>query len=1699
TEGSTLKSIYNNMIHSLSAVETDAASDTPTVAGIKYGGSGAGNIYYNTVFLNGSSTAAGYSSAALYHAMTSDQAVTGTFSRIRNNIFVNKSTPGSLGKSVAFWKVTSGSTGMGASSDKNIYYAGTPDSQNLIAYLGTTPCPTLIEYKGVAATVDQASFTEDVPFVSSSGNIDLHINPTIPTYVQNQAGAISGFTTDIDGQTRHATTPDIGADEGNFTIAPTCVAPTAQPTNLILVPNHNSISIQFTPSVAAAFLVLRHTTATPSVTPVNGTSYWAGQTLGNATVISATNATMLLAAGLNSSTQYYISVYAYNTDGLAAPKYRTTSPLRLAVTTLSASHNQPSAFSATTVNSTTIALSGNPNAAGDNIIVAYSYYPSFGTPLGNYSVGADITGGGTIIYMGPAAGLSNHTGLYPWTRVYYKAWSYYSIDRAIYYSYSTGVTADAKTSIDALGGVKTINSNLIGANNFISISEAMAALNYAGVSTGGLTINIAAGYVDSLSAPLVFSNLGSASSPVVFQKDPATTGANPLIIRNDVGSSVTSVLGGNGDSIFRIEGSDYLTLDGIDLKSGNAAIEYGYFVTKPSGTNGCQNLIIKNSTVTMTKSSGFKVAGIYISNGPTSLDSSSGVSVTEPSGQNRFITVTGNTIRNTNYGILLIGSTSSEYPDQDYYIGAEGAGNVIEDYYGSDVAGVNVQYVKNPAICYNSINNAAGGGTHNIYHLSGINLSNVSGEISVNYNSINLLIQGGSSSSSVYWIRNTGTGTQESYIGNTFGTGEYFQSYAYCYLISLSNNTPIRIVSDNSTLDIGNRTYFSYLYGYYSSGNAAGTETVTNNTFSDLSGTMVYGMYLSSNRNGASIYSGNTISGWSGQSTVGIYLNTSSTVPSVISNNTIRNLTGTYNGVKGIEVSTAVSEISCNVIENLNGEVAQIYGIRQSYGSSICHNNLISNLHGTSPDTKVRGIIASNNSQIYNNIIHSLSTLGSNSTFQQPNLAAIEASGYSQQQIYKIYYNSILLNSSGTGTNFSSAGLLLGTGTFDYRNNSIVNKSTAGTNGRTVAVWKSDNTGVIVATSNNNIYHAGVISTSAPYRYMIGCLNGVNYPTLASYQASVSPAEQNSYTEDVPFASTTGIVDLHINPSIATYAESRAVPIAGYETDFDGQTRHSITPDIGAYEGDYTPFGFPPLPATTPSPADLATEQLTDVTLSWSRNIGGIAPTSYNVYFGTSNPPSLIGNQTATTYNPGTLALNQSYYWMVDPVNSYGLASSLNTLPVWSFTTHNPLPEAAVLVSPASGATGIAINPSLNWTAGMGFAPLGYKLYLGTDNLPTNVINGTDLGDVTSYSLGSGRQLYAADRLTGSLAKTERDAILSRNSLDYNTTYYWKVVPYTLAGNAENNAVWSFVTELPPVPNVAINPLPANLAINQSITPSLSWEADTQGTEPDSYNVYFGSTNPPPLIGSQTGNSFNTGTLDYSTTYYWMIDPHNISGYSSSEHTLPVWSFTTIPNPFPTPAVAVNPLSGATNVVLQPTLEWNAGAGASPTGYRLALGTDNPPTNLLSSIDLGNVLSYQTSQLAANTTYYWQVIPYTAAGDAEGNVIWSFTTALPPLPLVATDPIPADLSTSVPTNIQLSWSPNLEGTPPIGYNVYFGITNPPDFIGYQTSTSYDPGVLSHGTTYYWMIDPQSAQGSCSQEYALPVWSFTTEYSIYPTQ
>jgi len=88
-----------------------------------------------------------------------------------------------------------------------------------------------------------------------------------------------------------------------------------------------------------------------------------------------------------------------------------------------------------------------------------------------------------------------------------------------------------------------------------------------------------------------------------------------------------------------------------------------------------------------------------------------------------------------------------------------------------------------------------------------------------------------------------------------------------------------------------------------------------------------------------------------------------------------------------------------------------------------------------------------------------------------------------------------------------------------------------------------------------------------------------------------------------------------------------------------------------------------------------------------------------------------------------------------------------------------------------------------------------------------------------------------------------------------------------------------------PHPGPASNPSPPNGSTNVSPT-YLSW---TAGSFAVSHNIYFGTANPPPFVGSQTATTFKLGRLASKTTYYWRIDEVNPMGITTGE----LWSFTT--------------------------------------------------------------------------------------------------------------------------------------------------------------------------------------------------------------
>jgi hypothetical protein len=557
--------------------------------------------------------------------------------------------------------------------------------------------------------------------------------------------------------------------------------------------------------------------------------------------------------------------------------------------------------------------------------------------------------------------------------------------------------------------------------------------------------------------------------------------------------------------------------------------------------------------------------------------------------------------------------------------------------------------------------------------------------------------------------------------------------------------------------------------------------------------------------------------------------------------------------------------------------------------------------------------------------------------------------------------------------------------------------------------------------------------------------------------------------------------------------------------------------------GEWTPGPQPPGQASNPSPSDSATDVAVDADLSWT---AGTDSTSSDVYFGTSSPGTFQGNQTETTYDPGTLANDTTYYWRIDEINAEGTTTGT----VWSFTTIVAVPGQASSPSPADSAANIAVDADLSWTAGSGAA--SHDVYFGTSSPGTFQSNqaattfdtGTMSNDITYYwridevnaggtttgtvwsfttivtlpaqasspSPGSGTSDIAIDtdlNWTAGSGATSHDVYFGTSSpgsyqgnqtattfdtgaMSNDTTYYWRIDEVNAAGTT-TGTVWNFTT-IVAAPGPATSPSPGNGATDVAVNTDLSW---TAGSGTASHDVYFGTSSPGSYQGNQAATTFDTGSMSNDTIYYWRIDEVNAGGTTTGT----VWSFTTIVAA-PGQASSPSPGNGATDVDINANLSWTAGSGAA--SHDVYFGTSSPGSFQ------GNqaATTFDPGTMANDTTYYWRIDEVNAGGTTAGTV-WSFTTIVA-APAQATNPSPANAATDVDINANLSWT---AGSGAASHDVYFGTSSPGAFQGNQAATTFDPGTMAYDTTYYWRIDEINVGGTTTGT----VWNFTTESAPLP--
>lgn len=161
-------------------------------------------------------------------------------------------------------------------------------------------------------------------------------------------------------------------------------------------------------------------------------------------------------------------------------------------------------------------------------------------------------------------------------------------------------------------------------------------------------------------------------------------------------------------------------------------------------------------------------------------------------------------------------------------------------------------------------------------------------------------------------------------------------------------------------------------------------------------------------------------------------------------------------------------------------------------------------------------------------------------------------------------------------------------------------------------------------------------------------------------------------------------------------------------------------------------------------------------------------PTSWTWTFAGGTPASSTSQNPVVTYTTAGI-----YDVTLVAANSSGSDTETKA----AYITVVTVPACTTPVSPLNGAAGVSIATNLEWNTVADAT--GYTLYLGTNNPPTNVVNGVNQGNVTVY-----------DPVT---------------DLNYSTTYYWKAVPYNANGSAQGCAAWSFTTEASPYNTVELS------------------------------------------------------------------------------------------------------------------------------------------------------------------------------------------------------------------------------------------------------------------------------------------------------
>ena len=584
--------------------------------------------------------------------------------------------------------------------------------------------------------------------------------------------------------------------------------------------------------------------------------------------------------------------------------------------------------------------------------------------------------------------------------------------------------------------------------------------------------------------------------------------------------------------------------------------------------------------------------------------------------------------------------------------------------------------------------------------------------------------------------------------------------------------------------------------------------------------------------------------------------------------------------------------------------------------------------------------------------------------------------------------------------------------------------------------------------------------TASPYTFTASGLSAGSHTLSAIYDGDSKSAVSISNTITIQVNGQTATVTL--GSLSATYDKTpKSVTATTTPANLTVAFTYNGSSTAPTAAGSYTVVGT----VTTPTYTGSATGTLVISKAPATVTLGVLTATfdqTAKTTTATTNPPNLAVN---ITYNgaPGGTPPGAGYWAVAATITDPNYTGSATG--TFVITPTAPTNLAAIAVSNSG------IN--LTWTN-------------NATNASANSINAT--------AIWLGRGLDGTNFQPIVLGGTA--ASYSDTGLAACTTYYYHAQAVFAPGISQGLAPYSSIVSATTGCPVLTAPVaPSNVAVGQSsVNPqsqlTVNWQ-DNSSNE-TGFEIFRsldrGKTfSQVATVGPNVITWQDTG-LTPATAYYYYVEAYNAAGPSVASNT--DWTITAkvIADGGPAPAAPSNVAVGQSSLNPQSTLNlyWQDNSN-NEQGFQIFRSLDLGVTFAPLATVGPNVVSYQDTDLSADTAYYYYVKAYNPAGaSAASNTDWSVTAnstvTTGPVPAIPGNVVAGRSSLNPRTQINVYWQDTSSneagfqifrsldggltftqvGTVAAGVNTYAGITSYAD-TGLTPNTDYKYYVIAYNT------------------------------------